>query len=80
MNIETISIRHIETKEEAWIKISKDAEIDFKKDYVHAPDTSLYVGFDYGKIDASVAKEATEFAGFKFYKIIDAADSLNISV
>jgi hypothetical protein len=31
MNIETISIRHIETKEEAWIKISKDAEIDFKK-------------------------------------------------
>lgn len=78
MNIETITVTDRATKKQAWIKIDKDAEVDFEKDFVHAPDTSLYCGFDYGKIGEKAAKEASEFAGFKFYKIIEANFCLDI--
>lgn len=47
-----------------------DDEIDFGKDYVHAPDTSLFTGIPFGRISTDKAKEASNNAGFKFIKII----------
>lgn len=80
MNTQIISVKHRETKEAAKIKIDKDAAVDFENDYVHAPDTSLFVGFDYGKISKDSAEKAKKQAGFKFYKIIEADKLLNLPV
>lgn len=80
MSQQIVYVKHIETKETAKIKIDKDADIDFENDYVHAPDTSLFLGFDYGKISKEKAYKAKEQAGFKFYKIIEADKILNIPV
>jgi hypothetical protein len=80
MATEILVIKHTESKVEAKIKIDKDAFIDFENDYVHAPDTSLFVGFDYGKTSKETAESARKRAGFKFYKIIEADKILGIPV
>lgn len=80
MATEIVIVKHRDTKEPARIKIDRQETVNFEKDYVHAPDTSLFVGFPYGKISKKHADSAAKKAGFKFYKIIEADGILQIPV
>lgn len=68
--METININ------DGWITFDKTATINFEKDYVHAPDTSLFKGIPCGKLSEENANMASARAGFKFYKIIDMSESI----